>query len=70
MAEWERSGAKCLKALANDDPATLVKVAASLMPKDINVNVGLGEQLAEFLERMQDIRQINRRYPRPGCSWR
>ena len=28
-------------------------IAASLLPKDVNLNLGLGEQLSYFLEQMQ-----------------
>ena len=51
--QWERSGPKALETMAEKHPEKFVAVVASLVPKDVNVNLGLGEQLADLLERMQ-----------------
>ena len=58
-AAWLKHGAEAFDTLAENDPGTFVKVIASLMPRDVTLNVGLGDQLAAMLERMQDIKQIN-----------
>jgi hypothetical protein len=38
---WEQHGATALRRCAEEEPATLIKVIASLLPKDINLSVGL-----------------------------
>jgi len=38
---WQQHGAEALQRVARDDPATLLKVIASLLPKDLNLNVGV-----------------------------
>ena len=45
---WQDGGAEALKAMCENDPSAFVKVAASLMPRDVNLNVGLSEQLGWF----------------------
>ena len=55
-AAWLEHGAQALETMAENDPGAFVKVAASLMPREATLNVGLGEQLANMLERMQDDR--------------
>jgi hypothetical protein len=41
---WETHGADALNRVARDDPATLLKVVASLMPKDLNLNIGISPE--------------------------
>lgn len=36
---WEQHGASALLKVATDDPATFVKVAASIMPKEVEATV-------------------------------
>jgi len=52
-AEWLKRGPD---ALADLDNEVFVKVVASLVPKEakLSVGIGLGDQLAAMLERMQD----------------
>jgi hypothetical protein len=38
---WEIHGVKALEKCATQEPATFVKVIASLMPRDVNLNVGV-----------------------------
>jgi hypothetical protein len=51
---WERRGIECLEAVARDDPATLLRVVASLMPKDINLSIGLSP--ADFVMTFRQAR--------------
>lgn len=37
-AAWEANGATALNRVIEEDPATFVKVAASVMPKDLNLD--------------------------------
>jgi hypothetical protein len=41
MECWEKNGKTALERCAVTEPATFVKVIASLMPRDINLSVGL-----------------------------
>ncbi len=52
-AEWLKRGRAAIEDL---DSETLVKVVMSSVPREakLNVGIGLGDQLAAMLERMQD----------------
>ena len=52
-AEWQKRGRAAIEDL---DSETLVKVVMSSVPREakLSVGIGLGEQLAAMLERMQD----------------
>ena len=53
-ATWEQHGAAALAKCAVDEPAQFVRVVASLMPKDINLNVGL--DAATFVKTFREAR--------------
>jgi hypothetical protein len=53
-ASWEKYGAAALAKCAVDEPAQFVRVVASLMPKDINLSVGLDP--ATFVRTFRDAR--------------
>jgi hypothetical protein len=53
-ASWEKYGAVALAKCAVDEPAQYVRVVASLMPKDINLNVGLDP--ATFVKTFREAR--------------
>jgi hypothetical protein len=38
---WEKHGVAALERCAVEEPATLIKVVAGLLPKDFNLNVGV-----------------------------
>ena len=40
-AVWEEEGLQAIRRCARNDPSTFVRIAASLLPHDINLNVGL-----------------------------
>ncbi len=52
-AAWLEHGKQALETLARENPSGFCKLVAGLMPRNVNLNVGLGEQLAEMLETMQ-----------------
>ncbi len=52
-AAWLEYGAQAMETMAKDDPSAFVKTIAALLPRDVTLNVGLGDQLAEMLEAMQ-----------------
>jgi hypothetical protein len=41
---WEEEGLAAIRRCARNDPSTFVRVAASLLPHDINLNVGLNAE--------------------------
>lgn len=47
---WERDGPEIIARVARDDPAALLKVIASLMPKDLNINQAIGINAGSVLE--------------------
>lgn len=53
LAEWEKSGAAALQRVALTEPATFIKVAASILPKHINVETDTPE-LDKFLRGLND----------------
>jgi len=50
---WERDGASVLERVARDDPATLLKVIASLMPKDLNLHHDVTVDVGDFAQRFR-----------------
>jgi len=51
--DWREHGAKAIEAVRQNDPGTYLRVVASLVPRQMQLNVGLGDQLAALLEGMQ-----------------
>ena len=47
---WEQHGKDAMLKVAQADPATFVRVAASLLPKENNHNVDVGERFLDVLE--------------------
>lgn len=41
---WEEHGISALQTVARDDPGTLIKVVAGLMPRDLNLNIGISAE--------------------------
>jgi len=56
LADWEKHGAATLKKCRSVDPAAYVRVAASLLPKDFNINAGATDAAAleKFLDNFSD----------------
>jgi hypothetical protein len=53
---WEKQGIEALQRCAADEPAQFVRVVASLMPKDFNINIGLdAEQFAQTFRHAQAL---------------
>lgn len=38
---WEEHGTEALRQCARDDPGQFLRVCASLMPRDVNLNIGV-----------------------------
>jgi hypothetical protein len=50
---WEAHGRDALERVARDEPATLLKVVASLMPRDVDINLTATVDSASFAERFR-----------------
>src|SRR5437899_2901724 len=50
---WERHGVDALDRVARDEPAVLLKVVASLLPKDINLNVDVAVDATAFADKFR-----------------
>jgi len=50
---WEAHGRVALERVARDEPATLLKVVASLMPRDIDINLTTTVDSASFAEKFR-----------------
>jgi hypothetical protein len=50
LADWKDNGPTAIKAAREDDPAAYLKVVASLLPKDINLNADLSEAFVRMLD--------------------
>jgi hypothetical protein len=46
-ADWQEHGQQALKDCREQNPAAYVKTVANLLPKDINLNVNVAEQLTD-----------------------
>ncbi len=53
LADWEEHGAKTIQKVREERPADYVKVVASILPKDVNVNVRPLEELTDDQLRKQ-----------------
>jgi hypothetical protein len=53
---WQEHGAEALRRCATEEPAAFVRVIASLLPKDVNLNLSLSA--AEFADRWQQASQL------------
>jgi hypothetical protein len=47
---WQEHGATALQKVATEDPGKFITVAASVMPKDVNVNTTITDMTDEQLE--------------------
>ena len=52
---WQQHGAEVIERVCRDDPGTYLKIIASVIPKEVTLNVEFRDQLAAFLDSMQDI---------------
>ena len=60
LSDWETHGAKALADCRACDPAAYLKVAATLLPKDLNINATEGATLDRLLDQFNDeqLRQL------------
>jgi hypothetical protein len=55
VRDWRKHGAKVLTRVREDDPSTYLRVVASLLPKDLNVNVNVDIDPAAITEKLQEL---------------
>ena len=53
---WQEHGKQALDTMAENDPGGFAKMISGLLPREATLNLGIGDQLATMLERMQDDR--------------
>lgn len=54
LADWEKHGKEAIRKARRTDPVAYLKVAASLLPKDFNLNVSSEAELEKMLEKFDD----------------
>ncbi len=52
--DWQEHGAQTIETVRANDPGAYLKIVAGLIPREMQLNIGLGEQLGAMLERMQE----------------
>ena len=52
--DWREHGAQTIETVRENDPGAYLKIVAGLIPREMQLNIGLGEHLAAMLERMQE----------------
>jgi len=66
LAIWEASGKEGLERVMKDDPATIVRVVAGLLPKEVKIDANpLGDMTDDELSRLIDI--IRSALPSPAA---
>lgn len=54
LEDWEENGVSAIKACRKKKPAEYVKIGASLLPKDFNINMNNKAELEKLVEGMND----------------
>ena len=52
--DWREHGAQTIETVRENDPGAYLKIVAGLAPREMQLNIGLGEQLGAMLEQMQE----------------
>lgn len=69
-ADWEQHGPRVIEAVRAEKPDVYMKVIASILPKDLNVNINPLEQASdeELVERLKDLESVIRPFIDPAGS--
>ncbi len=51
---WQEIGPKAIREAAEENPVGFLMVVSKILPRHVNVEVDFGQQLAAFLEKMQE----------------
>lgn len=54
LLQWQEGGLECIEKVRKEDPATFLRVAASILPKDINVNNTQDIAFDRFIEGLEN----------------
>ena len=62
QADWEANGASVIETVRSERPDVYLKVVASILPRDLNVNINPLEEAddAELVQRLRDLEGIIR----------
>jgi hypothetical protein len=62
QADWEQNGAAVIETVRSEKPDVYLKVVASILPRDLNVNINPLEEAddAELVQRLRDLEGIIR----------
>jgi hypothetical protein len=62
QADWEQNGVAVIAAVREEKPDVYLKVVASILPRDLNVNINPLEEAddAELVQRLRDLEGIIR----------
>lgn len=62
---WDRRGVEVLERVADEDPAALLRAVSSLLPRDLNINIGVDPQ--GFVDKFRSALALlgNEAPPRP-----
>ena len=52
--DWQEYGEQTIETVRENDPGAYLKIVAGLIPSEMQLNIGLGEQLGAMLEQMQE----------------
>ncbi len=55
--DWQEHGAQTIETVRENDPGAYLKIVAGLNPREMQLNIGLGEQLGAMLEAMQPAQE-------------
>lgn len=61
-ADWQEHGAKVIESVRADKPDVYLKVVASILPRDLNVNINPLEEATddELIQRLRDLESVIR----------
>ena len=59
LKAWEEGGLVAIKRVRKDDPSTFLRVAASILPKELNVGDSNNKTLEDFLDKFKTVEEID-----------
>jgi hypothetical protein len=67
LADWEENGVAVIEAVRKEKPDQYLKVVASILPRDLNVNINPLEDATddELVQRLRDLESVLRPFLSP-----
>ena len=56
QADWEKHGDSVIKAVRQEKPAEYLRIVASLVPRDVNLNVSAAQRFGQIIEAIENGR--------------